>query len=245
MYYSSLYLMSELYPNEPGNTWYTGKSSEENLQEAREYLIQWMDLSTTVGQGEFNPTHYIGEYAIPMLYLSVWARDQGMRQRAHVMLDWLFADLAENTLNGMLRGPNARTDDTSVIERWNALASFFSWQLFGNTPPTLGYGGWGVFFSVAAANYTVPEVIYRIAVDRKADYVQHDLKRTRRRWRNSDVLMAPIYKTNYMRRDYAVGSYQGGVSDPIQAHVWDVTWVVPDPRGVHNTMFSMHPISCG
>ena len=33
------------------------------------------------------------------------------------------------------------------------------------------------------------------------------------------------------RRDYAVGSYQGGMADPIQTHVWDVTWAVPDPRG--------------
>jgi hypothetical protein len=46
-----------------------------------------------------------------------------------------------------------------------------------------------------------------------------------------------------MRHDYAVGSYQGGRADPIQTHVWDVTWAVPDPRGVHNTIFSMHPHS--
>src|SRR5688572_16343304 len=68
MYYASLYLMSQLYANEPGETWYTGKSSEENLVEARGFLLNWMDLTTTVGQGEYNPTHYIGEYAIPMLY---------------------------------------------------------------------------------------------------------------------------------------------------------------------------------
>lgn len=243
MYYASLFLISELYPNEPGNTWYTGKSSEENKAEAREYLIHWMDLATTVGQGEFNATHYIGEYAIPMLYLATWAQDPVMRQRGQMMLDWLLADQFVNTLQGMMRGANARTDDTSVIERWNALASVFSWLFLGNTPPTLNYGGWGTYFAAVAANYRLPEVIYRIGVDRKGDYVQRDLKRTRRRWRYSDVLLAPIYKTNYMREQYAVGSYQGGVSDPIQAHVWDVTWALPDPRGVHNTMFSMHPIS--
>jgi hypothetical protein len=245
MYYMSLYLMSELYPDEPAASWYSGKSSAENLTESREYLIHWMDLATTVGQGEFNPTHYIGEYAIPMMFLAAWAQDPEMRLRGQMKLDWLFADLAENTLNGVLHGANARTDDTSVIERWNALASFFSWIAFGNTPPPAGYGGWGIYFAIAARPYDVPEVIYRIAVDREGDFLQRDSKRTRRRWRNSDVLLAPIYKTNYSRRDYAVGSYQGGLSDPIQAHVWDVTWAVPDPRGVHNTMFSMHPISSG
>lgn len=245
MYYTSLYLMSELYPNDPASSWYNGKSSAENLAESRAYLIDWMDLATTVGQGEFNPTHYIGEYAIPMLFLASWAEDPAMRQRGRMKLDWLFADLAENSLEGVLHGANARTDDTSVIERWNALATFFNWICFGNTPPPAGYGGWGLYFATAAKAYDVPEVVYRIAVDRGGDFLQRDLKRTRRRWRNSDVQLAPIYKTNYSRRDYAVGSYQGGLSDPIQAHVWDVTWAVPDPRGVHNTMFSMHPVSSG
>jgi hypothetical protein len=243
MYYTSLYLMAELYPNEPGETWFTGKSSAENLAEAREYLIHWLDLATTVGQGEFNPTHYIGEYAIPMAYLAAWAEDPAMRQRGRMKLDWLFADLAANTLDGVLRGPNARTDDTSVIERWNALSSYFSWTMFGNTPSPSGYGGWGIYFALAAENYELPEVIRRIAVDRGSDFVQRDLKRSRRRWRYSDVELAPIYKTNYLRRDYAVGSYQGGLADPIQTHVWDVTWAVPDPRGVHNTIFSAHPLS--
>lgn len=243
MYYTSLYLMAELYPGEPAESWYTGKSSEENLAEAREYLVHWMDLTTTVGQGEFNPTHYIGEYAIPMLFLASWARDPAMRQRGRMMLDWLFAELATVTLDGVLRGPNSRTDEGSVIERWNALASFFSWLLFGNTPPPAGYGGWGLYFATVAKNYEVPEVIHRIAVERAGDYLQRDRARTRRRWRYSDELSPPVFKTNYIRRDYAVGSTQGGLMDPIQSHTWDVTWAEPDPRGKHNTMFSLHPHS--
>ena len=243
MYYSTLYLMSELYPHEPGSSWYTGKSSEESLAEARGYLISWMNLATTIGQGEFNPTHYIGEYAIPLLFLSSWAQDPEMRQRAHMMLDWIFADFAENTLNGAYIGAHARTDDIGILEKWNSLSSAFSWLYFGNCPPPANYGSWPIYFATTANAYQFPEVIYRIGVDRPGDYLQQDLKRSRRRWRNSPVLMAPIYKTTYVRKDYAVGSYQGGLSDPIQAHVWDVTWAVPDPRGRHNTMFSMHPVS--
>jgi hypothetical protein len=243
MYYTSLYLMSELYPNEPAETWYSGKSSEENIAEARSYLIHWMDLTTTVGQSEFNPTHYIGEYAIPMLFLSTWAKDPEMKQRGHMMLDWLFAELAANTLNGVIRGPNSRTDEGSVIERWNALASYFSWLLFGNTPSVTGYGGWGVYFAPLAKNYELPEVIYRIATDRSADYVQLSRARTRRFWRYSDELSPPVYKINYLRRDYAVGSTQGILNDAIQGHAWDVTWAEPDPRGKHNTLFSLHPHS--
>ena len=242
MYYTMLYLMSEMYPNEPGDTWYTGKSSEENLAESRDYLIDWMDLTTTIGQGEFNPTHYIGEYAIPMLYLVSWAEDPEMQMLGKMTLDWLFAGLAANTLNGVLRGPNSRTDDSSVIERWNSLTSFFSWINFGNCPPTKGFS-WGNYYGVVAENYEMPEVIYRIATDRDGSFEQRDLKRSRHQWRYSDVGKAPIYKTTYITDDYGAGSYQGGMADPIQTHVWDVTWKTPDPRGLHPTMFSAHPYS--
>jgi hypothetical protein len=242
MYYTMLYLMSEMYPNEPGESWYTGKSSEENLKESREYLIDWMDLMTTVGQGEFNPTHYLGEYAIPMLFLASWAEDPEMRLRGKMVLDWLYAGLAANTLNGVLRGPNSRTDDSSVVERWNSLTSVFSWLNFGNTPPQRGFS-WGNYYSIVAANYEVPEVIYRIAMDRDGPFEQRDLKRSRHKWRYSDVGKMPVYKTTYITNDYAVGSYQGGMADPIQTHVWDVTWTTPDPRGLHPTMFSVHPYS--
>jgi hypothetical protein len=245
MYYVSLYLMSELYPGEAGDQWYTGLSSTENLAESRAWLLEWMDITTTRGQGEYNASHYIGEYAIPMLMLAVWADEPEMRQRGRMMLDWIFAELATVTLDGVLRGPNSRTDDTSVLERWNALSSFFSWILFGNTPPTRGYGGWGNYFAVLARHYEVPEVIHRIATDRAGDILQRDRARTRRFWRYSDELSPPIFKTQYLRKHYAVGSYQGGLSDPIQTHVWDVTWAEPDPRGKHNTIFSLHPHSSG
>jgi len=243
MYYLSLYLMAELYPDEPADTWYSGKSSAENLAEARSYLIHWMDLTTTVGQGEFNPTNYIGEYVIPLQFLANWAKDPEMKQRGTMMLDWFFAELAVSTLDGVLRGPNSRADEGTVIERWRSMASYFSWLLFGNTPPTPGYNGWGLYFVPLAVNYELPEVIYRIATDRAGDFLQRDRARVRRFWRYSDELSPPVYKTNYVRGDYAVGSTTGGRMDPIQAHVWDVTWAEPDPRGKHTTMFSLHPYS--
>ncbi len=247
MYHTALYLMAQLYPNEPESSWANGLSSSENLAEGEGWLLDWMNLTTTIGQGEYNPTHYLGEYAIPMLMLATWSEDPAMRQRGKIMLDWLFAELATVTLDGMPRGPNSRTDHNSVVERWYALSTYFSWQLFGNVPAGEKFRGWGWgnYFAVLASNYQVPEVLYRIAVDRKADILQRDRARTRRFWRYSDELSPAIYKTQYLRSDYAVGSYQGGISDPIQTHVWDVTWAVDDPRGVHNTLFSLHPHSSG
>ncbi len=177
--------------------------------------------------------------------LAGYAKDPEMKQRGKMMRDWIFAELANVTLEGVLRGPNSRTDDTSVTERWNALASTFSWMLFGNTPPTRNYGGFGTYFAMLGDHYEVPEVIYRIATDRREDIYQRDRARTRRMWRYGDAHMPPVYKTQYLRRDYAVGSHQGLMSDAIQSHVWDVTWREEDPRSKHPTMYSLHPHSSG
>ncbi|WP_221031567.1 hypothetical protein [Actomonas aquatica] len=245
LYYTSMYLLSELYAGEPAEAWATGKSSAEMHAESKGWLLDWMRLTTTIGQGEYNPTHYLGEYAIPMLMLSVWSEDPAMRQRGSMMLDWIFAELANVTLEGVLRGPNSRTDDTSVTQRWQALATYFTWQLFGNTPAPKNNAYWGNYFAALADHYTVPEVIYRIAVDRDQDILQRDRARSRRMWRYSDEEIRPIYKTQYLRKHYAVGSTQGGLSDPIQTHTWDVTWTEADPRGKHPTMFSLHPHSSG
>lgn len=241
MYYTSIYLMAQLWPDEPGERWFNGKSSEELFEEARGFLLHWMNLTTTIGQGEYDCTHYIGEYSIPMLYLAAWAKDPAMRQRGRMMLDYVMADFAVETLHGTYVGSHARTDDNTVLEKWNALSSFFGWLLLGNCPPPSAYGGWGIYFAVVAENYELPEVIYRIGTDRVGAYTHFERKRTRHRWRNSDVRNAPVYKTTFIGPDYAVGSDQGGVLQPIQQHSWDVTWAVPDPRGVHNTMFSVQP----
>lgn len=242
LYYTCLYLMAQKYPGEAGETWYTGKSSSENFQEAEGWLRHWMELTTTIGQGEYDCTHYIGVYLLPLSYLAAWAEDPAMRQRARMMLDWVIADFAVENLNGIYVGAHARTDDQQVVEKWNGVSSDFGWLLFGLGHPLPGYSYYGFFYAASSA-YQPPEVIRRIATDRSRDYTHKERKRTRHRWRFSDLRNAPVYKTTYMRRDYAVGSDQGGILQPIQQHSWDVTWDMDDPRGVHNTIFSLHPYS--
>lgn len=242
LYYTSLYLMAQKWAGEPGSEWYTGKSSAENMAEAGEWIKHWMKLTTTIGQGEYDCTHYLGVFLLPLSYLYAWAEDPAMKERARRMLDWVIADFAVETLNGLYVGAHARTDDVQVLEKWHGVSSDFAWLLFGVGRPLPGFSFYGFFYAVASA-YQPPEIIDRIATDRSRDYLHFERKRTRHRWRFTEVRNAPVYKTLYMRRDYAVGSDQGGILQPIQQHSWDVTWDVEDPRGVHNTMFSLHPYS--
>ena len=239
MYYAALYLMNELYPDDPAESWYNGRSSVENREEAREYLYDWMDLTTTIGQGEYDSARYMDFYLIPMAELYAFAQDPEMKQRAGMMLDWLLADFAVDNLDGLYAGASSRLYPLQVLNRWADNITGYSWLLFGNTPFSTRGGG----LILALSGYQPPEVLYRIATDRSNSYVQKELKRTRHRIRYSDERNVPIYKYMFMRDAYAVGSTQGGFLQPIQQHTWEVMWANEDPSEGYNVLFSVHPTS--
>jgi hypothetical protein len=239
LYYTCLYLMSQLWPDAE---WYTGKTSAENMRESAQWIESWVKLTTTRGQGEYDCTHYIGVYLLPMSYLSAWAQDSSMKKRATMMLDYLIADYAAENLNGIYVGAHARTDDKQVVEKWAGVSGDFGWMLFGLGPKPEAPYHYTLYYALAA-NYEPPDILKRIATDRSQPYTHYERKRTRNRWRFHDELHGPVYKTTYVRKEYAVGSDQGGILQPIQQHSWDVTWAVPDPRGVHNTLFALNPHS--
>lgn len=242
VYYTSLYLMAQLWPNQDGSHWYTGKSSEENLKEAAGWIDSWVRLTTRRGQGEYDSPHYMGLYFLSVSYLAAWAKDPAMKKRASMMLDYLIADYAPENLDGIFVGAHSRVYDIPVLEKWQNVSSDFGWVLFGLGRPLDPPDSYIIFYLLASA-YEPPEILKRIATDRTQPYTHYELKRTRNRWRFFDDLHGPVYKTTYVRHEYAVSSDQGGTLQPIQEHSWDVTWNVPDPRGVHNTFFTLHPFS--
>ncbi len=241
MYYTALYLITQMYPNEPAESWYNGRSSAENHHEAEEYLLSWVDLTTTIGQGEFDSPDYFGVFIVPMAQLYAFAEDPKMKQRAAMMLDYLLADFAAENLNGMWIGGHSRTYPDPVLNQWNTSAAGISWLLFGNTP----FQPRGEAAILAMSGYEPPEILYYIATDRTTPYVHKELKRTRHRMRYSALKNAPVYKYSYVTQDYAVGSLQGGLLQPIQQHTWDVTWAIADVRQGYNTLFTVHPYSAG
>ena len=239
MYYTSLYLMSQLWP---GQVWYNGKSSAENMKEAAGWLESWVHLTTTRGQGEYDSPSYMGYYFLSMSYLAAWAQDPAMKKRASMMIEYLMADYAAEALDGVYVGAHSRVYDREVLEKWAVPSSDFGWVLFGLGHP-LDPPSNAILFYVLASAQRPPEILQHIASDRTEPYTHYELKRTRNRWRFFDDLHGPVYKTTYIRREYAVSSDQGGTLQPIQEHSWDVTWSVPDARGVQNTFFTLNPHS--
>jgi hypothetical protein len=234
MYYSTLFLAAEEWPGLPGSEWYNGRSSDENLREAREYLLHWMEITTTIGQGEFDSPDYFPEYAISMNLLSEFAKDPEIRKRGSMMLDYVFADFAAEHLDGQYLGGFSRIYQPAVFKPLLSGASAFAYLYFGTGEPV--QSGWVVL--PALSTYRLPEIIYRIAIDRSIPYVHKERKRVRNVIRFGKEKNPPVYKYTYVTKDYGIGSLQGGILQPIQQHTWGVRYRYGRP---YTTIFGLHP----
>ncbi len=240
MYHTAMYLVAQMYPGEAAETWFNGKSSAENFDEAEEYLLSWFDLTTSIGQGEYDSPDYFNVYVIPVAQLLAFAEDPEMRLRARMMLDYLIADYAVEALDGMYTGAHSRVYPRQALERQFPNTTAFSWLLFGNTHKRT----YAPSMILPIAGYEPSALLHGIATNRERDYVHRERKRTRHRMRFSPgVRNAPVYKYMWMNEDFALGSSQGGLLQPIQQKTWDLTWAVDDPVGVNNTFFTLHPYS--
>lgn len=234
MYYASLFLAAEQWPGLPGSEWYNGKSSDENRTEAMEYLIDWIRITTTIGQGEFDSPDYLPEYVIPMVLLAEFSQDADMRTRGRMMADYLLADFAVDHLEGQYIGGFSRIYQPAVYKPLLSQASGFAWLYFGTGKPT--QSGWVLL--PALSSYRLPHIIYRVAVDRSKPYVHKERKRVRNIIRLGSEKNPPVYKYSYITRDYGLGSLQGGILQPIQQHTWSVRFTSGEP---YTTIFGLHP----
>ena len=238
MYYSSLFLAAEQWPGLPGTEWYNGKSSDENREEAKSYLIHWMKITTTIGQGEFDSPDYFSEYAIPMILLSQYAQDPEMKLRGKMMADYIFADFATEHLDGQYIGGFSRIYQPAVYKPLLSAASGFAYLYFGTGVPSRT--GW--ILLPALSSYRLPEIIYDIALDRSKTFIEKEKKRVRNVIRFGNVMNPPVYKYSYITKDYGIGSLQGGILQPIQQHTWGVRFTHGRP---YTTIFGLHPYWSG
>jgi len=258
--YASLYLAAQAYPDAGPEHWFNGKSSAENMADARSYLEHWMDDTTTHGQGEYDSPNYIEEYAIGLSLLAGWAQDPAFRQRAKMMLDYLLYDYVVETLDGLYGGAHSRVYPRHIIAPGRTAAAALGWLLFGlgeyepgerqvtrhqlrDELPERGAK------LIALSGYVPPPILERIARDRAQPYVERELKRTRWRMRHAgpdsivvgDKRTVPVYKYSYVDRDFILGSSQGGLLQPIQQETWSLIWRTDQPVLRCPTFFGTQP----
>jgi len=245
MYYASLYLAAEVWPDLPGSEWYNGKSSVENRAEAKEYLLESIRITTAYGRGEYDSPNYIDPYVSALTLLVGWSQDEELRLQAEMMLEIDLADFAVENIGGVYGGAHSRIYPKHAIQPALAASTSLAWLLWGQGEMQLN----GSALIVALSGYTPPAILQRIATDRSKSYVHRELKRTRWRMRHAgpeSIEMAnhrtiPVYKYSYMTPDYMVGSTQGGLLQPIQQQTWSLNWHEEKPLGIASTFFALHP----
>lgn len=234
MYYSSILLFTQEWPDLPGSEWFNGKSSRENYAEAYEYLNHWMDETVRYGCTEWDSPRYIYYYITPLLSLADFTADPTLRRRSQMMLEYTLADFAAEYLNGSYCGAHSRDGDNSVIDprASEALtyAQFYFEDRLDFILPDLAFA--------AMSSFRCPEIIRDIAHDRSTPFVHTELQRSRARMRYAKERYETVRKYDYMTPDYCLGSMQGGLQQPIQQHTWDVTFASEKPN---NTLFALHP----
>lgn len=238
MYYATLYLFSQEWPDLDGSEWFNGKSSREIHAEAKEYLERWIDETARVGMTEWDSPRYLYYYITPLILLHDFASDPMMSRRAEMELELQLADYATEYINGSYGGAHSRDGDGSVIDPRRAEATTFGQFYFEDSLsfvlPDLAYA--------ALSPFTVPAVIRAIAHDRDRAWVQTETKRSRARIRFTDdgTRYNLVRKYDYITPAYILGSIQGGLQQPIQQHSWGITFGSSRPN---NTLFGLHPQS--
>ncbi len=248
LYYSSLYLAAQANPGAGPGAWFNGRSSAENMAEARSYLEHWMQVTTSFGQGEYDSPNYLEEYVVGLCLLSGWAQDAAFRHKAHMLLDYILYDYAVESLDGYYGGAHSRVYPRQIVAPGLTPSKALGWYLFGfgEHQPN------GIMQVLALSGYEPPPILERIARDRDQPYVERELKRTRWRMRHAgpesfvigDKRTVPVYKYSYVDQDFVLGSTQGGLLQPIQQQTWSLLWRSDLPATkAANTFFGVQPYS--
>jgi hypothetical protein len=234
MYFASLFLAAEQWPDLPGSEWYNGKTSAENRNQSKEYLFEWAKLTTSKGQGEFDSPDYLAEYMIAATLLAGYAQDPEVQKLGEMLAHYFMADFAAEHLDQQYGGGHSRIYERNLVRFPTSTSSAFAYIYFGAGEPVRS--GWIVH--PILSGYVLPDIIYRIAMDRDESYVHRERKRVRHNIRYGAEINPPVYKTTYMTDDYVIGSLQGGILQPIQQHTWGIRYTYGQP---YSTIFGLHP----
>ncbi len=238
MWHTALFLAAQTWPDLPTSEWANGRTSQENYKDAAGFLDFWFKTTTTIGSGEFDSPDYLQVYLAPLFLLYDFAKDPVMKQQAEMGLHWVLADYAHDYLGGAYTGGHSRIYEREIIDPLRDGAVAFGYMFFGDTPfPRNASLAFAVFG--ALTGYQIPEIIQRIATDRSTPYVSHERKRVRNVIRFGKEKNPPVYKYNYMTKNFSLGCLDGGLQQPIQIHTWSVTYLYGD--GKADNLFSIHP----
>ncbi len=234
MYYSSLYLLSQEWPELKDSGWFMHRSSRELHEESGQYLDFWIYRTVRFGQIEFDSPRYLYYFITPLVLLAEYAKDPAMKIKCRMMLEFLLAGYAEKYLDGNYCGAHSRIGNDAAFGTRTSEASSYGEYFFEDTVthilPDIAFA--------AMSSFQLPKLIRGIAHDRREPFGSHEIKRGRNALRYSPELNASVYQYTFTTKDFSLGSIQGGLVQPIQQRSWSLTLNSPQKN---NIIFGLHP----
>ncbi len=235
-YRTARYLYGQTWPRGP--VFGDGMTPVEAMNEAESWIDDWIDRTVSVGMYEFDSVNYHSLYYLCLTTLYDFSKDPLMKRKAWMMMQLLLADWAPEYLEGNWIGAHSREKYNQVTHTVLncGTAIPFGYLFFGDSsfhpelPETY-------FVGLAAVQGFKPLwIIGSIATDRSEPYVHKETKAPRRGLGINKGNM-PVWKYDYVTRDYALGSSYGDIS-AVENHRWDLTWTSPKDG---STCFFINP----
>ena len=237
MYYGSLLLMSEAWPDLDSTAWFTGQSSKEIHAQAVQYLMKWIDQCARYGPIEWDSPRYEYYMITPLALLANYAQDGELRRKCTMLLELHLAEYAQNYFEGEYAGAHSRTSEQAAIEPRTAEVGAYGDYFFSDTLTRFEPD---VVFT-ALGTWQLPTIIREISRQRTVPYLTQSIARSRPALRDS-IETREVHRVTSMNADYALGSIAGGIVQPIQQQSWSLL-VKSNDGG--NAIFSLQPYASG
>jgi hypothetical protein len=144
-----------------------GRNGAQHRAEARQRILEWMSEKVRFGFTEWHSDVYYQKDLTPLLSLVEFASDDELRQRASMLLDLFFFDIASHLQKGTFGATHGRSymKDKSVATDEDTFA--VSKLLFNDTrlPYQPGADAGATLFA-RAHQYRLPEVVRHVAKSR-------------------------------------------------------------------------------
>lgn len=159
---TAAYLAGQLYPDEIFIN--SGRTGREMMAVHRPRLDRWLEMRFKSGFSEWLSNVYYDEDWAPLLNLVDFAKDEGLCERARMILDISLFDMALNSFQGVFGSTHGRSYEQN--KKWAGLeGTTDTAKLLFGTGAFSSYDNMSVAFFALSENYQMPQVIYEIAHD--------------------------------------------------------------------------------
>ena len=160
LFASGAYLAGQLYPDTVFPA--SGNTGREQMEVFGPRILKWLELRYRSGFSEWLSNVYYNEDMPALLALIELAQDEEIVEKAKIVLDLLFADLALNTFQGSFASTHGRTYTHKMDSNRDSTRGAVHLAFGLHTRST---GNMTATMMALSQNYRVPEVLYRIAND--------------------------------------------------------------------------------